>query len=156
MKKLAIIPVLFLFILSSAQTQIKKSSIDNGGATSANGNINIVFTLGESFIAETTNGNTHVSEGFIGKDFRQTSDIKNIFTTETVNLYPNPADDILFIAAKSEIKSVSISDITGKNVLRKYINSQNAEIKVYDLQNGIYIINIETNNFTLTKKFIKQ
>ena len=157
MKKVMLtIPVVLLFISATAQIQIKKNCIDNGGATYTIENTNIIFTLGETFVAETTNGDIHISEGFIGKDFSQTSNIENIFTKEMIDLYPNPASDILFLKSKENIKYISISDITGKTIFYELLNSRNPEIKVSNLQNGLYFINIKTNNSILTKKFIKR
>ncbi len=156
MKKLIIIPVLFLFILSSAQTQIKKSSIDNGGAVYTNGNISVTYTTGETFISENTNGNIHISEGFIGGDFLSASGVSELHFCDKVSLYPNPADNILNISANEKIKNILILDITGKEVFFGNFNSEKINVDVSDFKNGFYIIRLNFGNRFEKQKFIKQ
>lgn len=57
----------FLSQIALSQT-IEKSSIDNGGASVSNANIQIVYTIGEVNVQEVTAGNLSISEGFIGSD----------------------------------------------------------------------------------------
>jgi hypothetical protein len=73
--------------------------------------------------------------------------------TTLFNLYPNPANKSFYIDSKISIEKVSIYDVFGK--LIKTFPLQN-EYDVSELSNGMYIINIETDKGTNTKKFIKQ
>lgn len=57
--------ILFLFYLSGYTQTIEKFSIDSGGAYSAAGNLQVIYTIGEVNVHEANAGNTQLSEGFI-------------------------------------------------------------------------------------------
>jgi len=76
-------------------------------------------------------------------------------------VYPNPADDILYIEFSNKtdhIYTISIFDVLGKEILHKYINtSTKSSIDIQYLESGMYFYSISTNNQTLEKgKFIKR
>ncbi|OAB78688.1 hypothetical protein [Cochleicola gelatinilyticus] len=56
---------IFLFSFFGNAQSIEKFSIDSGGASEANGNIQILYTLGEVNVQELSAGNIQISEGFI-------------------------------------------------------------------------------------------
>lgn len=64
-----------------------------------------------------------------------------------ISVYPNPVKDKLVI--KGEYTSVEIYDVFGKLVLSA---KSNKTINVSSLSNGIYILNINTENTTTAKK----
>ena len=66
--------------------------------------------------------------------------------SESFSIYPNPVKDILNIEGVFEV--VNIFDMFGKLVLTSTKNSVNTE----NLSDGIYMINITTNNMFITKK----
>ena len=69
---------------------------------------------------------------------------------------PNPVKDILYVqsANNAKIQQAIIVDAQGKLVMS--INElQNNSITTASLQNGVYFIKAETENGTLTQKFIK-
>lgn len=53
---------ILLWFPSTAQT-IEKFSIDNGGASTTNGNIQVLYTIGEVNVQETVIDNVIISEG---------------------------------------------------------------------------------------------
>ncbi len=65
MKTLLFLIAFFLSQIALSQT-LYKSSIDNGGASVDNNNIQLLYTLGEVNVLEVTAGNLSISEGFIG------------------------------------------------------------------------------------------
>jgi len=71
-----------------------------------------------------------------------------------VNVYPNPAADIIKLEIKTTqpLKSVAIIDISGK-VLKAY-NIIDRELDIKGLNAGTYYIRVETEEGTLTKKII--
>lgn len=80
-----------------------------------------------------------------------TTDLQN---DATVRLYPNPADNIVYIDAKNVIEKIEVYSILGKKVLSK--KSTN-EIQIRNLKPGIYLIKMrDSNGSILTKKFIKK
>jgi hypothetical protein len=76
-----------------------------------------------------------------------------------VNVFPNPAKDhfsILLGDNELEIASVNVVDIRGAVVLNE-TNIQQAvqtNINVSNLSQGVYFVNILTNQGTVTKKLV--
>jgi len=70
----------------------------------------------------------------------------------SLKLYPNPTDNILFIKGNKNSMNVSIYNILGKEVLSK-INTNNIDVKV--LPKGVYIIKIYDGTSQTNRKFIK-
>ena len=70
----------------------------------------------------------------------------------SLKLYPNPTDNILFIKGNKNSMNVSIYNILGKEVLSK-INTNNIDVKV--LPKGVYIIKISDDVGQINRKFIK-
>ncbi|PQL92298.1 hypothetical protein C4S75_02970 [Apibacter sp. wkB309] len=71
-------------------------------------------------------------------------------------IYPNPVKNILYIKSDSEqqIKSISIFDFSGKEVLQSNIDPTNG-VNVSSLSSGAYIIKIKTSKEIKKYKFIK-
>lgn len=78
------------------------------------------------------------------------------FVTSTFSIYPNPVKDILNISNSigAEINSLTIVDINGRTV--KQINSNISQINISDLNAGVYFVNINSNEGSLTTKIVKQ
>ena len=64
----------------------------------------------------------------------------------SISVYPNPVRNTLNI--EGELESVEIYDVFGKLVLTSTKNTINTS----DLANGIYVLNINTNNSIITKR----
>jgi len=78
--------------------------------------------------------------------------IKQVNSTPQFNIYPNPAQNNFSIEFKSSTEgSVRIFDISGKIVFESTINSINQTIDCSNLNNGLYIVQIEANG-TLTSQ----
>ncbi len=73
----------------------------------------------------------------------------------TLNMYPNPANDVLNISSQSTINTVEIFNVLGQKVITMQVEDKSAEINVSNLNAGIYLIKYEINNSTSTKKFVK-
>jgi len=73
----------------------------------------------------------------------------------TLNMYPNPASDVLNISAQSTINTVEIFNVLGQKVITMQVENTSAEINVSNLNAGIYLIKYEINNSISTKKFVK-
>ncbi|MDR6405548.1 MULTISPECIES: M28 family peptidase [Chryseobacterium] len=72
---------------------------------------------------------------------------------ESVQIYPNPAKDVLNIELPKDIKhfSLEITDLTGRLVLNK---ENETKINVSDLANGAYLCTIKANDKTAVRKII--
>jgi len=77
---------------------------------------------------------------------------------DLISVYPNPSKDLLnieffrsFIDAKA-----TIFDTQGKHLISKNLDSNNGFIDVSKLESGIYLLTIENESISTTKRFIKQ
>lgn len=72
-------------------------------------------------------------------------------------VYPNPANDNLFVNSSKRIKSIFVYDLTGKMVSKGvYSNLQNINFPVADLNTGVYVLSIQFQNGTLDEtRFVK-
>ncbi|MEM9052799.1 MAG: T9SS type A sorting domain-containing protein [Bacteroidota bacterium] len=88
-------------------------------------------------------------------------DIDNTLSVEgyedknnVIGLYPNPSNEALFIDTDWEIRTISIVNATGQEVLRQ---SYDRNIDISFLPNGIYhLISFNDSNEMISTKFIKQ
>ena len=73
-----------------------------------------------------------------------------------ISVYPNPAQNTIFINGIGDFKLLTISDLSG-SVLEQHNFSDNlAQINVSNLKPGLYILQISNQNGEIiTKKFIK-
>lgn len=74
------------------------------------------------------------------------------------SVYPNPVKDILNISNSigAEINSVTVTDINGRTVKQVAVNGVESQINIADLNAGVYFVNINSNQGSLTKKIVKK
>jgi len=74
-----------------------------------------------------------------------------------VSVYPNPANENLFVALDSKTKTaqITISDLSGKTIINTNLLNQN-NIDISGLKVGMYMLTVSTENGSETVKFIKQ
>jgi hypothetical protein len=72
-----------------------------------------------------------------------------------VNIYPNPAQEVLQLKADFPINEVEIVDAVGKTVNRYKSNSSTLQISLESLNNGLYFLRISSPNGYSTRRFIK-
>lgn len=91
-----------------------------------------------------------------GSSYGQVEDytlfVKDV-TTATVNVdknkvsvYPNPFKDVLNISDVKGVKSITISDVSGRQVK---MMKPSAELQVSDLKTGLYIVNLHMEDGTI-------
>ena len=74
--------------------------------------------------------------------------------TETVSVYPNPTQDVIFVGANNNMAGprVEIFSLTGKMVL----SSTKTEIDVSELESGMYVIRVTADDRIVTRCIVKQ
>ncbi|THF49125.1 T9SS type A sorting domain-containing protein [Flavobacterium supellecticarium] len=80
------------------------------------------------------------------------------FFAKNFSVFPNPANDVLNIAAKNgmEIKGIQVTDLNGRIVKSVAVQGQaEAQINVSDLTAGAYFVSVQSNEGTATSKFLK-
>ena len=70
---------------------------------------------------------------------------------QQVGIYPNPADDKVVIEA-STIKNVTVFNLMGQKVYESSVDADKVELNTSDLESGMYMIQIETSEYTTTKR----
>lgn len=74
-------------------------------------------------------------------------------TKEIIDIYPNPAKDIVTIEGKNKILSVYVYDLSGKRI---DLTLSGNKVNVSGLANGNYLLGIKTEEGFVTKKLIKE
>ncbi|WP_396194543.1 S8 family serine peptidase [Flavobacterium sp.] len=82
----------------------------------------------------------------------------NEFQLNAINLYPNPANELLNYSYPDDVivNNIVINDVSGKRILIKDTNLSSNQIDISNLSSGIYFITFNTDNNPLTKKFVKK
>jgi len=76
---------------------------------------------------------------------------------QELNIFPNPANDLLFINLPSSAKQISIVDIYGKLIYSEPALLDSHELKISSLASGNYWLKVDlTNGRTALERFIKQ
>jgi len=157
------IPVKFAVGLNSALDEVYTGTIAAGATTD--------YTFTDSLV---------ITDDFIGNGFAETNIIGDantgndkLLTTYTygvaglnddrrvsgpISAYPNPVVDRLSIQLRGSVDvDVNIYNITGKRVkgFRFIDGAAVQELDVSDLISGVYIIQVNSEKGTTTKKFVK-
>ena len=67
-------------------------------------------------------------------------------------IYPNPTSDYLFVNFRaSRPKTISLYSINGMELLRKQINTPEIRLDIKHLKSGVYLLNIDEDNFKVVK-----
>lgn len=88
---------------------------------------------------------------------RSTLNIDNYnLTSDNAKIFPNPVNDILNVKLSNtnQLQSIQVVDLNGRIILN--IDRPSNTIDMSSLQSGLYILNIDTSNGNITKRFIKQ
>jgi ELWxxDGT repeat protein len=80
---------------------------------------------------------------------------QEIASAQQLSLYPNPANDSIYIKTIDNGSNLSIKIFNSLGALVKETHNT-YEVKINDLQPGLYLMNITQNNKQVVKKFIKQ
>ena len=117
------------------------------------------FIAGSSPRTEEQTGVSYVDHiTFFGEPIEPVDPIGNTAShvlTE-LNIYPNPAQDVLNIQANGIIDGISIVNLLGQNVLSVSPNDTNSVIDVSRLRRGVYFVQASVQGVETTSKFIKK
>jgi len=73
-------------------------------------------------------------------------------TSLEVEIYPNPAYDVLNIVSNNTITHIKVLNFIGQTMLEKAVNETKLSINTSAYQSGIYFIRIKTANGIKTEK----
>ncbi len=88
------------------------------------------------------------------QDGKQNAKLQETTVIEGLNLYPNPVSNgKVYITSKNDLdKNIIIFDVLGKKVLQTTMSSK--ELNISNLSPGVYIIKIDEEQATATRKLI--
>jgi hypothetical protein len=88
------------------------------------------------------------------QDSKQLPKTQETTSIEGLSLYPNPVTNgKVYISTKNDLeKEIIIFDLLGKKVLQTHLSTR--ELSVADLAPGVYIIKINEENASATRKLI--
>jgi uncharacterized repeat protein (TIGR01451 family) len=122
------------FRLKTANTPVVGQDIENTA--------NIYFDFNEPVITNTAL-NTYVTPGAV-----------EVYEMNDVVIYPNPANERLFIQSKNA-GTHTILDVTGKEILQQNIPAMNTSFDIQNLAPGVYFVRSISEKGMTTIKFIK-
>ena len=73
--------------------------------------------------------------------------IKTVDQSGLINIYPNPANDLIHVKLSGEINAdrVTLRDLNGRTVLSQTLNAVDTKIYLKNLNAGIYILSVENS-----------
>ena len=71
-------------------------------------------------------------------------------------MYPNPADQFISVKSTEVLSGIRVIDMTGKEVIRKSIKSNDYSLDIGNLNTGIYFLEATSNGASKTMRFIKK
>lgn len=118
------------------------------------GDLSFVVVYGNNTLTDTTDVFDCDPWILIRKDSPLSTSIAQLNLPSILKLYPNPANESIYISTISEQKN-EIQFFNSMGVLVKEISiSQSTQINIKDLPNGLYFVKLK-NNHQQTIKFIK-
>ena len=77
----------------------------------------------------------------------------NEISSVQVTVFPNPTSDLVYIHSENEITSIQLVDLSGQLLID---NQHNTVLKLSDLPIGIYLLTVNTDQGTITKRVVKK
>ncbi|MBN2746697.1 MAG: lamin tail domain-containing protein, partial [Bacteroidales bacterium] len=77
--------------------------------------------------------------------------IAEIESNISLNIFPNPANNIVYLSSSVEMNQIQVFDANGNQVVDLQINSNNLEIDLSSFESGLYFIRTIFANGTLSK-----
>ncbi len=90
-----------------------------------------------------------VESGFSNNNGKSSGTISE---NETIEVFPNPANEVINVSSASGLKRIVVTNSTGQIVYNEEISGNNSQVNVSDFIPGIYFIKIETQYNTVVKK----
>ena len=83
--------------------------------------------------------------------------VKNIAESNVAKLYPNPANDVLYVEVNNkDIQQVSILDLSGKLLSTQTVTESKVALNVSTLPSGTYFVQLTGNGQNAGTRFVKQ
>ncbi|MBD3636578.1 MAG: T9SS type A sorting domain-containing protein [Crocinitomicaceae bacterium] len=73
-----------------------------------------------------------------------------------LEVYPNPATDVVYLNSSIEIQAINIYDVSGKSVFQSAPNMMYVDVDFSTFSSGLYVITVDTEFGTKEFKIIKE
>lgn len=113
-------------------------------------NDTVCYGMDGSYLYKTTNGGGPLME-LKGLHY---SNVKENQIGNDIQIFPNPATDVVHIQSTQKIKQIQVLNFSGKVLLTD--NNGDTSIDVSQLSNGIYLLQLKTENGTVVRKLVKE
>jgi hypothetical protein len=158
--KIVVLLITLISIVDTSQAEQQKSlavRLQDGTEvnTATNSLQKITFSDNNMVLNKIDGTTTSFPVSTIKKLYFSTVNINSISSPEnnSVYIYPNPASDFIYIKNITEVgANISIYGIDGTIALKTTIISDNQQVDVSDLANGIYLLKVNSQAFKFTKK----
>ena len=123
------------------------------------------FSMGVGIIYNMDGGETGsfdcgISPDATAIDYRDNTGVSNLFSDIEVNIYPNPASEIITIEVTENVSSENykIIDISGRVIVNSSVSLRNgtANIDISKLERGLYFLMLSDGNSSITSSFVKK
>lgn len=137
------------YTITGFYERIKSNNEHSADDTLANIDPVYVFNVGKAAVGALQ----HFAVATTSNNVLGTHETTEQKLSETVNIYPNPAKNLLTVEFPTNTQqfNIEISDITGNTVLRS--ENQN-QVDTTSLVNGTYMVSIKTDRSHIIKKII--
>lgn len=98
-------------------------------------------------------GNTNDAYPFLGEATMAVTDLNN---NSTINVYPTVTSDFVNVLTEDNHSAYKIFNTAGNLVKQGKLNQSNSSLQISDLTSGVYIIQVQSGNQTVSKKIIKK
>lgn len=131
---------------------IEKFSVDSGGASAASGNLQVLYTLGEVHVQESSAESIQLSEGFINPlGDGTTLNTNHVVLSEHIKVYPNPVSETINIISDETIDRIELFSVLGK---LEYTADNKNQVTVDELSTGMYLLKITIGDKQVTKRIV--
>ncbi len=155
MKKSLYLLLLILPLATTAQIELKKTSLAPFGGSSESGNLSIVHIAGEIANKENNQGNYHLSEGFIGPDLTRLLGLNDYEILSGIKVFPVPVSNVLNVQlGQSGTYEIYLFDLTGKQLSQTQTNEKQITLEMSHLPAANYILMV-IDRKNKTYKYIK-
>jgi hypothetical protein len=74
-------------------------------------------------------------------------------TNNSISLYPNPANDVVYIVSTNDIKTIEVLNYIGQTIYtNNNVNLKKAQLNVISFKSGVYFVKITTTSGIKTTK----
>ncbi|MDO9152925.1 MAG: T9SS type A sorting domain-containing protein [Paludibacter sp.] len=76
--------------------------------------------------------------------------------SDLIKVFPNPARDFITIEAQgTEMQRIELYDLKGQLIVSQILRTNRTELKLSDLQSGVYLLKVKTEAGIATKRILK-